>query len=127
MKPCHAATLALMGWYLMSPPIRPGSGVDLRAPISQWDQDDDFDSAAACDEARAKRIGLAKTLAARIQEKLEKLDRDVGSASLSDEQAAKLNRGLDQETPRLDKISNLLKSMRASKCIASDDPRLKEK
>jgi len=43
VKPRHAAALALVGWYLMAPPIRPGGGVDLKAPMSQWDQDDDFD------------------------------------------------------------------------------------
>jgi hypothetical protein len=37
----HAAALALVGWYLMAPPMK-GSvsalSVDLNAPISEWDR-----------------------------------------------------------------------------------------
>jgi hypothetical protein len=122
----HAAALALVGWYLASPPITPGRGVDITAPISQWDQGHDFYSATDCDEARAGQIDLAKTLAAQIQERLESVKREV--ESLSDEEPARmgpeLNRKLAEATPRVQQTLNLLASMRASKCIASDDPRL---
>jgi len=59
----HAATLALVGWYLMKPPlyipwtdrVRQLLGYpsenweyDRDAPISQWSQVGEFDSLAAC-------------------------------------------------------------------------------
>jgi len=104
---------------------RPNRFADI--PVSQWDQDDDFDGATACDESRAQRIDLANTLAARLQERLESLERKLDS--LSDEQAKRLapelNRRLDQAKPNLDKTANFLAGMRASKCISSDDPHLK--
>jgi len=54
MKPRHAAALALVGWYLMIPPLQsanrddPSGPRDLHAPISQWDQVSAYDSAAKC-------------------------------------------------------------------------------
>jgi hypothetical protein len=40
MKPHHAAALALVGWYLMSPPISRSSSrqisLDFSKPLSEW-------------------------------------------------------------------------------------------
>jgi hypothetical protein len=33
MKPRHAAALVLVGWYLMTPPVRPDGSVNVAAPI----------------------------------------------------------------------------------------------
>jgi hypothetical protein len=61
MKPRHAAALALMGWYLMAPPLKevnPNVVFDWNAPISKWIPVDSFDSAADCQkeiEAMNKR------------------------------------------------------------------------
>ena len=129
MKPRHAAALALVGWYLMAPPIRPGSGVDLSAPISRWALNGEFDSAGACDEARVQRIERARTRAARIQGKLDSIDKEVESKSTPAQQAADLNKvnelNKQLEKPELDKLANYVASMRAAQCIATDDPRLK--
>lgn len=46
MNPRHAAELALIGWYLMVPPL-PGEQ-EVVPPISQWALEYSFDSAAAC-------------------------------------------------------------------------------
>jgi hypothetical protein len=46
MKLRHAAALALVGWYLMVPPIRDGKVIDV--PVSQWEHLDSFDSAREC-------------------------------------------------------------------------------
>ena len=35
MKPRHAAALALMGWYLLAPPLYKGE-VDEKAPLKEW-------------------------------------------------------------------------------------------
>jgi len=51
MKPRHAA-LALVGWYLMFPPLiklRGGTFIpDETRPISEWTVHSSFDSADAC-------------------------------------------------------------------------------
>lgn len=39
----HAAALALLGWYLMTPPA-PGDH-----PLTEWNHTKSFDSASACD------------------------------------------------------------------------------
>ena len=46
MKPRHAA-LALLVWYVISPPIR--NGVPQNVPIAQWDKRGSYDSREACD------------------------------------------------------------------------------
>jgi hypothetical protein len=47
MKARHAAALALVGWYLMTPPILlkcPDEG----APLSRWTVEEAFDTAREC-------------------------------------------------------------------------------
>jgi hypothetical protein len=43
---CDTAALALIGWYLMVPPIRDGR--EVIAPVSEWAHLDSFDSAREC-------------------------------------------------------------------------------
>ena len=68
---CHAAALALVGWYLIAPPVRPCAtqpGDPLSAPcltsgthecfepgagLSVWTRRDSFDSAAECADSLA--------------------------------------------------------------------------
>jgi len=47
----RAAALALVGWYLMVPPLSHDGGVDDEAPLSKWFVLDRFDSAAKCKRA----------------------------------------------------------------------------
>src|ERR1700675_3996937 len=52
MKPLHAAALALVGWYLMVPPVRGAPGEILEhAPLSQWDVYNQYDSKAECENS----------------------------------------------------------------------------
>ena len=53
----HAASLALVGWYLMIPPHLQTSSlqVDRDAPISRWKHYRSFDSATEC-EATLERL-----------------------------------------------------------------------
>jgi hypothetical protein len=52
MKPRYAATLALVGWYLMVPPLSPdGKQIDATAKLSDWDAKLGFDHASACTDA----------------------------------------------------------------------------
>jgi len=47
----HAAALALVGWYLVLPPISDGKP-DTSAPLSSWEQWRSFDTAESCEQAR---------------------------------------------------------------------------
>jgi hypothetical protein len=50
MKPRHAAALALVGWYLMIPPVRGAPGEILeQAPLSEWEFSNQYDSKAECE------------------------------------------------------------------------------
>jgi hypothetical protein len=99
----HAAALTLVGWYLMLPPAHP---TDLYNPIDPaslkgWQVAKDFDSAIACHAA-------GEIVAKRAQERLDE-DDAAPDHKLSDEQYDDLGRQL------------------APVCIATDDPRLKER
>ncbi len=59
MNPRHAAAaLALVGWYLMMPPVLKNGERDYRAPLSQWDLQWSYDSAAQCQKASLLRYAL---------------------------------------------------------------------
>jgi hypothetical protein len=54
MKPRHAAALALVGWYLMVPPIDRSSGqADVSAPLSEWVVYQPVPSRQNCEAQRA--------------------------------------------------------------------------
>jgi hypothetical protein len=93
MKPRHAAALALVGWYLMVPPLSRSSnrqkiGSDFSRPLSEWLSVSVYDSEADCN----KEIDAMNQRA----------------ASMAREHHTMLN------------ISH-------AQCIATDDPRLKDK
>jgi hypothetical protein len=96
----HAAALALVGWYLMMPPLAgPNASnlrVDLTAKLSQWEIVDSFDSADVC------RVALLK------------------DGHWAEEQAK--NGKFESENQRVALRWQRLEE----KCVASDDPRLEE-
>ena len=95
MKVRHAAALALVGWYLMIPPMyKNNDEPDTSAPLSEWDQWRAFDSADLCEQARDFK--------AKQMEKKFKVD--------------------PKAQARWMKIFGL-----DSRCISTDDPRLKSK
>ena len=106
MKPRHAATLALVGWYLMAPPLikvgpdprdarRDRVVPDSDAPLLKWNWAGSFDSIDACQRKQEKEIVKAQ--------KLELA-----------QPAAKRDRSVEMDFWK-------------ARCIASDDPRLKGK
>ncbi len=126
MKLHHAAALALVGWYLMTPPwgfrTDPRLGVpmwdvDTHAPISKWEIVDAYDSVERCKDAlnwlgeRARRrwIEQEKKLSDEQLDKIQGSNTPLQDSSLSD---ARLELRLFSEYD-------------AGKCIATDDPRLK--
>ena len=100
MKFHHAVALALVGWYLMVPPLvsdpkRPQAVIDGTAPLSDWVVQEVFDTAKECRAARdAGREEFKRSNWYADHERLTPLD----SASLMQKERAD--------------------------CIASDDPRL---
>ena len=96
----HAATLALVGWYLMVPPWSGPSSFDEKASLQAWEQIEAYDSANDCAHYREKTIeAVFKLGKAGLR-----LPSDVGK------DAAAVNQRI-----------------LVSRCIATDDPRLKEK
>jgi hypothetical protein len=99
----HAAALALVGWYLMTPPLDAGGLPDDHAPISSWHNEQSFDSAQDCEQ------GKVTVLENRIEglKQLEKMQ--TRPAPQLFEQNLRWTRGV----------------FAASKCVGTDDPRLK--
>ena len=94
MKLRHAAALALVGWYLMMPPVYlPEWWVDPDAPLPQWTIEASFDTPRDCE--------------------LRRRVRKEHSAALWDYNPRKL---------MVLRVQDLLQL-----CIATDDPRLKDK
>jgi hypothetical protein len=97
MKPRHAAALALVGWYLMVPPIiSHAPKPDLSAPKSKWSAYGPFSSQGECERRHRKMITYGDSFQFRARMKI-----------LSSESA------LDDE----------LKCLAAGHCILRDDPR----
>ena len=57
MKLRHAATLTLIGWYLMAPPLTADHVIHADAPLSGWQIIDSFDTADACRDGLTRLIG----------------------------------------------------------------------
>jgi hypothetical protein len=96
MKLCHAAALALVGWYLLAPPnvwVGKEDRVDETAPLDSWIQLGSYDTAVRCQQA------------------LDQINAKVYAAYEKDKRARhpfQWRLGVD------------------AKCVATDDPRLKE-
>jgi hypothetical protein len=94
----HAAALLSVGWYLMAPPLTSRRGpIDRQAHLAKWETWFAFDTAAEC-QARVK------TLTDAAIRRLKALPVAVVS---------------DQRIADLRTLS--------AQCVATDDPRLKEK
>jgi hypothetical protein len=112
MKLLHAVALASVGWYLMVPQSPDVNA--FKAPVSQWNEIGSFDSAVACEKDRKSRLQMTV-------EALESIKREIAGLPPSD-------RPMSQTAPKLYqddvKVSGATELLLASKCIASDDPRL---
>ena len=99
----HAAALALVGWYLMWPPLRvtwldwlkgsSSESLQKYAPLSEWSVHKAFSSPAECNAAQA----------AEVQDTMNDLQKDQSN----------------------DQLKIPAESAIYSQCIATDDPRLK--
>jgi hypothetical protein len=92
----HAAAFALVGWYLMTPPMSRGDKypqicLDESAPLSSWSMSEAFDTAAECENFRIQ-LGMPHK---------------------------------PQEGHTLDEEKQAEKMFQQSNCVASDDTRLR--
>ncbi len=112
MKLRHVAALALVGWYLMMPPIPDHGEPD--PPISQWEIRYSFDSAASCQAL----LNALKTDVTRSVKRKFRVSPDY-AGFMSAIKNAKSTDQINQIQIAIQRIGSL--------CIATDDPRLKEK
>ncbi len=108
MKLRHAAALALVGWYLMMPPLK-GKSVVADAPLSAWKIVDRFDTAADCENSSSSLLKQAKKTASQEE-------RDFKANS---------DRSNSQNLETIQQLYFLQVVVPLQECIATDDPRLK--
>jgi hypothetical protein len=54
MRPCHAAALALVGWYLLVPPmVSAPYKVDTEAPLANWKVYQTFNTREECEKSQS--------------------------------------------------------------------------
>lgn len=113
MKIGHAAALAVVGWYLMTPPAYK-QGVNPSAPLYEWENRQAFDTADACEKGRDALVLCGEVLNGAKQGSV------IDACGF-----------LGQPRPLKDKNQDAivgqiaLQNMEA-RCVATDDPRLKE-
>ena len=100
----HAAALALVGWYLMVPPVSPYNGEAYsHASVRSWTRiGTSFDSAADCGKAKEKSQKNVQDAEERGLESAARMDANPGAQALAGYEAA-----------------------RQMKCVSKDDPRIK--
>jgi hypothetical protein len=59
----HTAALALVGWYLMMPPVTSDGRIQKNAPLSRWYIFSNFETKEECEKARQVSSGLTTCVA----------------------------------------------------------------
>ena len=107
VKPRHAVALALVGWYLMMPPLDDAQNPAGGAPLSMWVQSRSFDGADDCEVTRS---AVRQRVASLTPEQQRQMEREV---------TAEYGHGPHGT------FAQLRARVELEKCIAADDPRLK--
>jgi hypothetical protein len=120
----HTAALALVGWYLMVPPLTSEEHhFNFNAPLAQWEQQGEFDTADSCHAMLDERRESTSRQLAQVVSNLE--------AAMKSLPSDKKGKPLDQTLPDLyeaDEYAAYANSRNSmSLCIATDDPRLKSR
>lgn len=95
MKPRHGIAVALVGWYLMVPPLTPGGGpheVLFHAPLSKWEVGEEHDTKVECQNS--------------LKESVENMEHDANACEVGS-------------------CAVMVVEYAHGRCMASDDPRLK--
>jgi len=112
MKFHHAAALALVGWYLMVPPLFK-HGVNVNAPVSEWDHRQAFDTADACEKARVGLYHCGAVLnGAERGTVMQACGFDSHPRPIKDKKADAI-------------VGQIVMQFYEAACIATDDPGLK--
>ena len=117
MKAGHAAALALVGWYLMIPPLVRNEKwcvplhVDDKKPLSAWQRYRSFDSDQACEAGKRQEIKRLQDASAQALKAAPDGGRECG----------------DRTPAKHTVISDVAHYAAAAEslCISTDDPRLK--
>ena len=121
MSARHAAALALVGWYLMAPPIFWNGETDSAAPLSYWSREGSFNDEVACQ----------KSLIDHQQERRDRLKKSIDQLNALPDSIKRSDKPLRELAPdvwQAGRNANLaMKNALAMRCIATDDPHLKEK
>jgi|ERR1700722_9386603 hypothetical protein len=113
----HTVALALVGWYLLLPPAGTDGRVpNTNAPLSAWHQDGAFHRSAACMKKRKARLNLSRQQVATLEQQNAK---EMKSHVYTSEPVA---RDYMSEPA----VRTFAAQMQASRCISTDDPRLKK-
>ena len=102
----YAAALALVGWYLLLPPVESNGRVDVKAPLDEWAKIGLYDSAQGC----------------RHELYLSRTPRRTEEEWRSSVEAARKS----GDAPTLERIETR-RRLSESVCVEDDDPRLKSK
>jgi len=119
----HAAALALVGWYLVTPHALPNSREpNLSLPLSQWVRRGPLPSKSDCEDRRS----------AALRQNDDPAQREEMKKQLPSVRAEIQREWPNQKMPPdsyfdKDYWDDLRRILKLSQCIASDDPRLKEK
>ena len=105
MSTLHSATLAIVVWYLMIPPIGLDNKVDAHAPLSQWRRGVGFESEKDCDDS----------LKDAIQNPMTPAEYQAAAQATKKAKMKPLS------------MSEMSKRTQESQCVAGDDPRLGRK
>jgi hypothetical protein len=132
----HAAAFALVGWYLLVPPAldlrnpstqTPGLFVDPSAPLLKWDTLATYESKAECERGHRERFSRVKATEQSDSAEADSIAKE--GAELNQQKpldSEKANALLVRSIAAMVKIQSNQKVI-LSECIATDDPRLKEK
>lgn len=97
MKLHNPLLLALLGWYLMMPPLGPRLDVNYKAPLETWFVSGTFDTAKECEDYRFRAKG--------------RTENQLPPAGL----------------PATTTTERTAETILFSRCIATDDPRLNQR
>ncbi len=97
----HAAALAVVGWYLMYPPMTSPNQVPTDWPLAEWKNVGSFDTATDCEGVKIQMADMI---------------RDPTEIAKMKEDALKEGGHWDQQVA--------ITRSEAAKCVSTDDPRL---
>ena len=130
MKTRHAAALALVGWYLLTPipQIDPATQLptgyaDKSVPFRYWTNWGSFDSAKECEAEIQRQIHLGLQIDAELRNRQSEQEKEAFWEGM--DKAEKKPKGWNHALHGSNGFG--VTSALSAKCIGTDDPRLEDK